>query len=106
MQKLFQYHNKVIYNYVIECKKKLISESNINLIDNFLVYIKKINFLIYWMNKIFTCLDRFYTKQITIKSFSHNAMNICKFNFFDEIKKDIFIELIKLINEDRNGNKE
>ena len=106
-KKLFLYHNQTIYKYILECKKKLISESNINLIDNFLVYIKKINFLIYWMNRIFTYLDRFYTKSMIVKkSLSQAAMDIYKSNFFDEIKKDIFIELDKLINEDRKGNKE
>ena len=106
-KKLFLYHNQTIYNYILECKKKLISENNINLIDNFLVYIKKINFLIYWMSRIFTYLDRFYIKSMIVKkSLSQAAMDICKSNFFDEIKKDIFIELDKLINEDRKGNKE
>ena len=102
-RRLFQYYNKIIYNYIIECKKKLISESNINLIDNFLEYIKKINFLIYWMSRIFVYLDRYYTKD---KKLAHAAMDIFKLNFFDEIKKDIFQELDKLINEERNGNKE
>ena len=104
--KLYLYHNKTIYNYILECKKKFISENNINLIDNFLEYTKKINFLIYWMNKIFGYLDRFYTKIHKQKKLAHVSMNIFKLNFFDLIKKDIFNELEKLINEDRNGNKE
>ena len=59
------------------------------------------------MNRIFTYLDRFYIKNKTVKkSLSQAAMDIYKSNFFDEIKKDIFIELDKLINEDRKGNKE
>ena len=101
--KLFLYHNKTIYNYILECRNKLISESNINLIDNFLELIKKINFLIYWMSRIFGYLNRFYTPK---KKLAHFSMDIFKLNFFDLIKKDIFNELEKLINEDRNGNKE
>ena len=48
-KKLFLYHNQTIYNYILECKKKLISESNINLIDKF--------FSIYKENKFFNILD-------------------------------------------------
>ena len=100
--KLFDYYKKTILNYILECKNKLKEENKINLIDKFLENIRKINFLIYWMTRIFIYYERFNKE----KKLSQVAINLCKLNLFDEIKKDIFTEVEKLINEDRNGNKE
>ena len=103
---LLQYHNQTIEKYIIDCKNEFIKENHINLIDKFLEYIKKINFLIYWMSSIFVYLDRFYTTAKIHRRLAHGAMDLYKSIFFDEVKNDIFIEIDKLINEDRNGNKE
>ena len=100
--KLFDYYKKTILNYILECKNKLKEENKINLIDKFLENIRKINFLIYWMTRIFI----YYERYNPTKKLSQVAINLCKLNLFDEIKKDIFTEVEKLINEDRNGNKE
>ena len=103
---LFQYYNKTIESYILECKNELASENSINFIDKFLEHINKINFLIYFMWKLFTYLDRFYTKARVGISLSESAMNLYKLIFYEDIKNNIFIEINKLINEDRNGNKE
>ena len=100
--KLYDYHNKTIENYVIECTKKL-SSGNINL-DEYFFYTKNINFLIYWMNRIFGYLDRWYTKVKVKVSLSEGAMKIYKSILFEKLKSKIFIEVGRLINEERKGN--
>ena len=104
--KLLDYHNRIIEKYIMECKIYLNLENYDNFINKFLEQVEKIYFLIYWMNMIFSYLDRFYTRAKDKISLAHGAMNIFKSKYFDEIKNDIFIEVDKLINEDRNGNKE
>ena len=99
---LFQYYNTTIKNYILECKNELTSENNINFIVKFLEFTNKINILIYWMCRVFTYLDRYYLKSVRI-TLSESAMNLYKSIFYEEIKNNIFIEVNKLINEDRNG---
>ena len=105
-RELLNYHNQTIENYIIDCKKELSTENNANLIDGFLLHTEHITFLIYWMNRIFCYLDRFYTKQKSKTSLAKHAMNLYNNIFFDEFKTDIFIEVNKLIKEERNGNLE
>ena len=75
---LLQYHNQTIDKYIIDCKNEFIKENHINLIDKFLEYIKKINFLIYWMSSIFVYLDRFYTTAKIHRRLAHGAMDLYK----------------------------
>ena len=103
---LFNYHNNIIESYIIDCKKKLNKETNTNLIDAFILHSEHITFLIYWMNRIFCYLDRFFTKAKIKKTLAKSAMELYQSRFFDSIKKEIYIEVNKLIKEDRNCNKE
>ena len=103
-KRLLNYHNKTIEDYLNKCAKKLNSE-NINLIDEFLLYTEKINYLIWWMNKIFHYLDRQYNKSRGNFFLSKRAMNIYKSIFLEKLESKIFNEIDKLINEERNGNK-
>ena len=106
-QNLFNYHNDTIKNYILDCTIDLRKENNTNLIDSFLHHTENITFLIYWMNRIFCYLDRFFTKtKNSKKSLAKSAMNLYKDEFFSEFKSDIFIEVNKLIKEERNGNLE
>ena len=56
------------------------------------------------MNKIFHYLDRYYNQSIGRVSLSKGAMNLYKSIFFEELKSKIFIEIDRLINDERNGN--
>ena len=103
---LLNYHNNTIESYIIDCKKKLNKETNNNLIDAFILHTEHITFLIYWMNRIFCYLDRFYTKAKIKVSLAKGAMDLYKTRFFNDFQKNICIEVNKLIKEDRNGNKE
>ena len=93
-----------IVQNMADCFKILSKESKSQLIDSFITLTEKINFLIYWMNRIFTYLDRFFTKAKNKNSLSKNAINLYKSFLFDPLEKDIFIEVNKLIKEDRNCN--
>ena len=56
------------------------------------------------MNRIFTYLDRFYTKAKNKHSLSENAISLYRQFFFDPVQTDIYTEVNKLIKEDRNCN--
>ena len=103
---LFNYHNKTIQNFIESCLKKVNKLSNIQLIDGFIKETENINFLIYWMNRIFTYLDRFYTKAKQKSSLSKNALNLYRDFFFQHLQVDVYREVNKLIKEDRNCNLE
>ena len=101
---LVQYHNKIILDFIDYCFKKFEIESKINFVDNFILYTEKINFLIYWMNRIFTYLDDYYDDEIDYKRLSIVEMDLYKENFFDTIEEKVYKEINKLIKEDRNNN--
>ena len=101
---LFNCHNKTIQGYIEDCSNLIKKESKGQLIDSFIKQTEHINFLIYWMNRIFTYLDRFYTKAKNKHSLSENAISLYRQFFFDPVQTDIYTEVNKLIKEDRNCN--
>ena len=101
---LFNYHNSKIQGYIQDCYKILSKVSTTQLIDTFIKLTENINILIYWMNRIFTYLDRFYTKAKSKQTLSFNAIKLYKEHFFDLIETQIYIEVNKLIKDDRNCN--
>ena len=103
---LFNYHNSTIQKYIEDCYKTISKESTNQLIDSVIKYTEKINFLIYWMNRIFTYLDRFYTKAKSKNTLSQNAIKLYREHFFDHLAQDVYTEVNKLIKEDRNCNLE
>ena len=102
---LFKYYKQIIENYIIDCTKKLSLANNNNLIDAFLFHTKNINFLIYWMYKIFRYLDRFYVYNKTGTTLSGNAMNLYKSIFYEKFKNQIQNEIDNLKNA-KNDNQE
>ena len=103
---LLDYHNGTIKSYIQDCSAELKKESNNNLIDSFINHADHISFLIYWLNRIFCYLDRFYTKAKCKKTLAKFALDLFKSEFFDQFKPTIFSEVCKLIKEDRTGNRE
>ena len=101
---LFSYHNCTIQGFIEDCYKKLNQKSSNELIDSFIKYTENINFLIYWMNRIFTNLDRFYTKAKNKQTLSQNAIRLYKESLFNRLNEQLYIEVNKLIREDRNCN--
>ena len=103
---LLEYHNGVIRDYIQDCLNDLSKETNVNLIDAFIKHTEHITFLSYWMNRIFCYLDRFYTKAKCKITLAKNALTLYTENFFNQFKNNIFIEVNKLIKEDRQGIRE
>ena len=103
-EELFKHHNKIIRNYITDCNKKMKEISSSQLVDNFLDCTGNINFLIYWMNRIFTYLDRFFVRSKGKNTLAKEAIEIYHHEFFDELKNNLFKELGKLIEDDRNKN--
>ena len=79
---LFNYHNRTIQGYIEDCSNLIKKESKGQLIDSFIKLTENINFLIYWMNRIFCYLDRFYTKAKSKQTLSQNAIKLYKEFFF------------------------
>ena len=104
--KLYDYYNKVIKNYIIDCKKKLIEEDESNLIDGFLLHTKNIKFFIYWMYKVFCFLDRFYTRCKEKATLGKSAMDLYKTLFYEEFKSKIQDKIQNMKNEGKNANKD
>ena len=100
---LFNYHNKIISDFIEDCYKKLSKESNTQLIDSLIKNTNNINFLIYWMNKIFSYLDRLL-KDKKKQSLSKSSLKLYIDKLFDPLKSEIFKEVNKLIKEDRKCN--
>lgn len=84
---LLDYHNKVIERFIEFCYKDISQESNILLIDTFIKNTEKINFLIYWMKRIFTYLDKHYSTNKMNKSLSKISMKLYKAKFFVPLEK-------------------
>ena len=86
--------NRIIEIYIQDCSKELNKETNSNLIDAFIKYTDKITFLIYWLNRIFCYLDRFYTKAKVKITLAKGALNLYDNQFFESIKRDDYKECI------------
>jgi hypothetical protein len=104
-EELFNYYNKIIQDFIEECQKKISKISKTQIIDTFIKQTENINFVIYWMYKIFIYLDKFYTNSKQKDSLSKSAMGFYK-HYFANIQNDIYREVNKLIKEDRNCNYE
>jgi cullin 3 len=105
-EKLFTYFKNKITSFIEDCSHYLANVSNSYLIEEFIKNTTKTNFLSYWMIRVFCYLDRFYTKAKIKASLGKTAKIIYITNFFDNFRKNIFIEVNKLILEDRRGNRE
>ncbi len=105
---LIEYHNETIQDFIIYCYKKLKEEiKNMDIIDLFIKYTDKINFLIYWLTRIFNYLDRINNREKDNKNLLCNsAMEEYKNIFFKKYENKIYKEVNKLIKEDRKNNTE
>ena len=93
---LKEYYNKVIKDF-IKYSFKMIQSDNMNIIDSFIIYTKKINFMIYWMSRIFTYINK--KPRLCIDSITEYKKSI-----FNKIENKIYNEVNKMIKEDRDGN--
>ena len=105
-EELFIYYNQIIENYISDCCNNLSNEPKKNLIDGFLFHTKNIYYLIYWMNRIFYYLCRYYTIAYHGTSLSTNAMDLYESIFYKKFEDNILDEINNLKKEEKYGNKE
>lgn len=103
-QHLFDYYKKTIIGYINEAYKKIASKHDEELVDAFLVENDKCNILNYWMKRIFTYLDKFFTKNKNLGTLSDNSLKIYREKFFIPLKNKLYDAVNKLIKEDRECN--
>ena len=103
-ESLFIYHNKTIQGFIEECSQIIKKVSKDQLIDLFIKQTETIYCLIYMMNTIFTYLDSHYAIANNKGSLCKNAFGLYKFGYFNIIQNDIFLEVNKLIKEERKFN--
>ncbi len=96
---LFEYYNKTIQNYIEDCYKTISKETTSQLIDSFIKQTENINFLIYWMQRIFAYLERFYLVAKQKGTLSKSAIKLYKDYFFNPLENKIYAEVDKLIEE-------
>ena len=97
---LFEYYNKTIQKYIEDCYKTISKETTSQLIDSFIKQTEKINLLIYWMKEIFYSLDPYIPAKHKC-TLSQSAINLYKDYIFKPLENEIYVEVNKLIKEDR-----
>ena len=60
---LLEYHNKVIREFIEYSYDIVSNKPNSELIDSFIDNTNKINFLIYWMSRIFNYMEKFHLRK-------------------------------------------
>ena len=107
LEEMNDYHNKIIMDYIKDSNEKITSKlSGIQFIDFFIEKTEKINFLIYWLGRIFYYLNRYYEITKSKDGLNKVALTIYRDKFFLEKQEKLFKEINKLIKEDRNCNLE
>ena len=102
---LLEYHNKVIREFIEYCYDIVSNKSNSELIDSFIENTNKINFLIYWMSRIFNYMEKYHLRKNIEETLCQTSIKLYKQYFFDNIQNNIYKELNKLFKKER-ANKE
>ena len=105
-REMFAYHNKIINDYLKYCYKILINKKDEEFIDEFTNLTDKINLIIYCLKRIFTYLDRFFTKSYIHHTLCYTSIRQYERELFLPFKDKLYEKLNKLIRDDRNGHLE
>lgn len=100
--KLFEYYEKVLKNYMRDAQREIKKEEGERLIDSFLYQHNQCKILTHWMRRIFSYLDRFYTKNKNIGTLCENGMKIFHDEMFLPLKDKLFESVNKFIELDRD----
>ena len=101
---LFNYYNKTIEKYIESAFKRIKGLPDDKLLDEFIIENKKCNQLIYWMKRIFTYLDKFYTKNKQKGTLCTNGLKNYRTIMFIPLKDKLYKIVNNLIKNDRNCN--
>ena len=103
---LYNYYNIKIKEFITFCMNELVKENEDNLINKFFEYTDRIYLFIYYMQRIFCYLDRFFTKVKVKNPLSNVGADLYKSNFLKEFQPKVLSEIFKLIREERNAKKD
>ncbi|MCQ2819534.1 MAG: cullin [archaeon] len=103
-QTLFDFYISTITKHIQNAMKKMGDKKNEELVDAFLEEERKCNFLSYWMRRIFTYLDKFFTQSKATGTLCENALKLFRKHMFLPLKEKLFDAVNKLIKEDRECN--
>ena len=103
---LYNYYNIKIKEFITFCMNELVKENEDNLINKFFEYTDRIYLFIYYMQRIFCYLDRFFTKVKVKNPLSNVGADLYKSNFLKEFQPKVLSEIFKLIREEGNAKKD
>jgi cullin-4 len=103
-KRLYDYYIQTIEDYMTDAYNNLKTEEGERLIDAYLKENEQCKILIHWMRKVFTYLDKFYTKNQNLGSLCTNAMKIYFNKLFKPLKDQLSDALNKMIEDDRDCN--
>jgi hypothetical protein len=103
-KRLYDYYISVIERYMEDAYNTLKNEEGERLIDAYLRENDQCKILIHWMRKVFTYLDKFYTKNQNLGSLCTNAMKTYFNKLFKPMKEQLFAAVNKMIEDDRDCN--
>ena len=99
---LLEYHNKVIREFIEYSYDIVSNKSNSELIDSFIENTNKINFLIYWMSRIFNYMEKYHLRKNIEETLCQRSIKLYKKYFFDNIQNNIYKGLNKFFKQDRD----
>eukprot|EP00929_Paragymnodinium_shiwhaense_P058504 TRINITY_DN29292_c0_g1_i1.p1 TRINITY_DN29292_c0_g1~~TRINITY_DN29292_c0_g1_i1.p1 ORF type:complete len:776 (-),score=228.29 TRINITY_DN29292_c0_g1_i1:78-2297(-) len=103
-KKLYDYYKRVITNYCQENMPALENATGQELLKKLAELWEKSRILIFWMQRVFQYLDRFFTKSKGHDDLFKGAMVAFQETVYDRVKdKLIWHGLIDVINRERNG---
>ena len=102
INQLFNYRNEIIEQASNECFEKIKNLNGLYFIDSFIDFTKRLNFLIYYLNEVFTAL---YFSSEQYENYPKSSMDIYKKCFFDKLQEKLFrILYFDLFKKERNLN--
>ena len=99
-KELLNLHNETIEQATTESYEKIKDLSGDELIDAFITYTERLNFVVLMLSKIFSYLSFYYIKFIKSKDLGEICLDIYKKNFFDKLQDKLFPSLKELINKE------
>lgn len=103
---LYNIHSSLIKRCIDESINILKKANKDDLINLFYMHINRIHYIIYYLNKSFVYLDRYYTKRKFIPSLNKHSFDLFKNNFLIPFKGDLFDALIYFFKNNNNLDNE
>mmetsp|Transcript_4118 Transcript_4118/g.8984 ORF Transcript_4118/g.8984 Transcript_4118/m.8984 type:complete len:757 (+) Transcript_4118:64-2334(+) len=102
--KLYQYYQKVITQYCMENVQQMTDSSGEDFLRALASLWEKMTILVFWMQRVFQYLDRFFTKNSQEhQDLFSTALRIFEASVYSVVQRRCIDALISSINRERNG---